>query len=139
MTTLMANLRHRVRAGLTDDRGSSPLEYAIVIPALLVLAVIAIQAGFLYHARNVAQAAAQQGADAARAYAATPADGRERALDFMSRAAGDRLLTGREVTVTSTGSQVTVAVTATPMSLLPDGWVRFTVRSSGPVEEFTTN
>lgn len=127
----------RARAGISSDQGNSPLVQAMVVPAVLVLALLAIQTAFLFHARTVAQAAAQQGVDAARAYGASPADGQARALDFMSRAASDGLLTDRQVAVTGSGNLVTVSVTATPMSLLPSSWVRFTVRSSGPAEEFT--
>ena len=48
--------------------GSVSLEIAILAPALLLLVFSIVQGGLWFHARNLAQAAAQEGAAAGAAY-----------------------------------------------------------------------
>lgn len=128
---------HRWRAWLGDDRGSSPLELAIVAPGVLLLILGAIQACLIWHANDLALAAAQQGVDAARAYDAAPEAGTARATTFLDQAARD-FLGNRQITVTTNGAQVAVTVRAEPLSLLPDRWFTVNQTATGPQEVITT-
>lgn len=135
MSTIRAAV-HRWRTPLADDRGSSPLELAIVMPAVLLLIVGAIQGCLIWHANGLALAAAQQGVDAARAYDAAPEAGTARAAAFLDQAAVD-FLDQRQVTITGDGTQVAVTVRAEPLSLLPGRWFPVTQTATGPREIIT--
>ena len=67
----MAMHRANRRTGTEPDRGSSTLEIAILGPALLLLIFGVVQAALWFYARNLALAAVQEGADAARGYQAS--------------------------------------------------------------------
>ena len=105
-------------------------------PAVLLLVFGVLQACLVFHARSIALAAAQQGVDAARAYDAPAGSGTARAQTFAARAAGDSL-TGVTVSTSSDGTQVSVTVAGTAISLLPG--IRFNISqtSSGPRERVT--
>ncbi|HTD49543.1 MAG TPA: TadE/TadG family type IV pilus assembly protein, partial [Acidimicrobiia bacterium] len=70
-----------------DERGDETIEAVLVTPVLLLLIMVVIQFGLWYHASHVAEAAAQQGAAAARVETGTAADGRASAQQFMADAA----------------------------------------------------
>jgi Flp pilus assembly protein TadG len=126
----------RRRARWRDDRGSAPIELAIVAPAVLLLVLGVIQACLVFHARNLALAAAQQGTDAARAYDAPPGAGPTRARSFLDQAAGDSL-TAVTISTGADAGQVSVTVTGTAISLIPGMAFHVTQTSSGPREVVT--
>ncbi len=68
------------------DRGTAPVEFAIVASAVLALTFLVIQVGLVLYARTIALAAASQGANAARGYGATDAAGHARATTFIDQA-----------------------------------------------------
>ena len=120
------------------DTGSATVEIAILFPVLLAVIVAIVQYGLWFHARSLALAAAQEGVTAARAYAADPAIGPDRAREFL-QAHGSDTLTDITATATSPGAgQVGVEVTGRSLSLLPGvpGPV-VTQSAEGPVERFT--
>ncbi len=84
--------------------GSASLEIAILAPALLLLVFAIVQGGLWFHARNLAQAAAQEGATAGAAYTSTTGAAVARARAFLAEQAGDSL-TG--ATVSTSGSTPT--------------------------------
>ena len=94
-----------------DERGDETIEAVLVTPVLLLLIMVVIQFGLWYHASHVAEAAAQQGASVARVEAATAADGRTSAQQFMadcrSRARRSRHRHRRPVTANSPESPST--------------------------------
>ena len=61
------------------DAGSSSVELVVLFPALMALIFITVQAGLYFYARNVALAAAQEGARAAAARGATSTEGADAA------------------------------------------------------------
>lgn len=73
------------------ERGSATLEIAILGPALLLLVFAVVQVALWAYARNLALAAAQEGASAAAAYGARPGDGPARARAFLQDAGGDSI------------------------------------------------
>lgn len=97
------------------------LEAALTLPVILTLFLAVIHYALLWHARNVAEAAAQTGLHAARAYQATPDTGRSAARTYLRQVA-PRLLPDAAVSVTQTATTVSVTVTAcarAPLSFLP--------------------
>jgi Flp pilus assembly protein TadG len=129
--------RRWIRLRADDDWGFSTLEAVIVIPVAVFLMLIVVQFAMLWHARHVAQAAAQDGLRAARSYHATGADGKTEADAYLSKIA-PRLLSGARVTVDRGANTVTVYVRAEVSSLVP--FASFTVSESaaGPVEKYQT-
>jgi Flp pilus assembly protein TadG len=119
------------------DRGSSPVELAILAPAILLALFASIQTAAVFMARSVALSAAQEATTAERAYDAADGAGQARGEQFLARA-GD-WLRGGQVTVARTGTQVTTTVTGSAISLVPG--FTFTVRQTahGEVERFTTD
>ena len=134
------SIRARRRALSRDcrDTGSATVEIAILFPVLLAVIVAIVQYGLWFHARSLALAAAQEGVTAARAYAADPAIGPDRAREFL-QAHGSDTLTDITATATSPGAgQVGVEVTGRSLSLLPGvPGPAVTQSAEGPVERFT--
>ena len=120
------------------DTGSATVEVAILFPVLLAVIVAIVQYGLWFHARSLALAAAQEGVTAARAYAADPVIGPDRAREFL-QAHGSDPLTDVTATATSPGAgQVGVEVTGRSLSLLPGvPGPAVTQSAEGPVERFT--
>ena len=116
------------------------LEIAILAPALLLLVFSIVQGGLWFHARNLAQAAAQEGAAAGAAYNATTAAAVARARSFLTEHAGDSL-TGTSVTAAGTTTAfVRIEVSGRALSVLPGvPGIEVTATAVGPVERFTTD
>lgn len=53
--------QHGARSRLRDDRGVSAVEFSVVVPIVLLLIFLTIQAGFWMFGRNSAQHAAREG------------------------------------------------------------------------------
>ncbi|MEE6258186.1 TadE/TadG family type IV pilus assembly protein [Plantactinospora sonchi] len=125
--------------GSDRERGATPVELAVLMPAILVLLLSSIQAAAWFLARSTALNAAQEAVSAQRVYQAQPGVGEERALDFLDRA-GD-WLTGWEVTVSvpePDDTQVSATVTGTPLRVVPlISLPAISETASGPVERFT--
>jgi Flp pilus assembly protein TadG len=117
------------------DRGSLTLEYALLAPTVLMMLFLCIQVALFSYARSVALTAAQEGANAQRAYGAQAGDGKARATEVLNRQ-GDTL-SGWKVTVTTNGNQIQVTVTGRSLSLFP-GFSGYHISQSagGPVERF---
>lgn len=118
------------------EDGSVSLELAVVFPAVLLLILAAVQAGLLFHARHLAQAAAQEGLRAARQYDGNPSAGQQAANSLLARSAGD-LLAGRHIQVSRSAEQADVRITGHALSLLPGITLTVSANAAGPVERFT--
>jgi TadE-like protein len=119
------------------DRGSASIEFAITAVAVMAIIFAAIQAACWFWARSIALAAAQEGADAQRAYNAAPGAGQAKANAFIT-STGDGL-TGATVTVTSDGQNVQVRVSGHCLSVIPGfcNAVRVNATVHGTVERVT--
>lgn len=106
-----------------------------VFPAFLLIVLLIVQAALVWHARNIAEAAAQEGLRTARVYGGTSDAGHARAQSFLAQAAGD-LLTNTSVTVERTGEQASVQVSGRTLSLVPGLRPRVDAVAAGPVERF---
>lgn len=105
---------------MTRDRGATPVELAVVMPAILVLFFVSLQAAAWFLARTTALNAAQEAVNAQRAYEAGPGVGAERAEKFLDRA-GDWLVDS-EVNVGTVGpgdTEVSATVTGSAIRIVP--------------------
>ena len=119
-----------------DERGSMSLaQVVITAPALLFLLMLIVQFGLMFHARNVAEQAAQEGAAAARSFDGTAEQGRVDALQLLA-AVGDGTLMRREVQVRRTSTTATVTVTGTVVAVVPGLALTVTESAAGPVETY---
>jgi hypothetical protein len=71
-----------------NERGNVSLELALVAPALMLLVLGVLQFGLWYHAQNVVETAALEGARLAAAEDGTAAAGRSRAIDVLGGGLG---------------------------------------------------
>jgi Flp pilus assembly protein TadG len=132
-------VRERVRRlRSTGDRGFLTLEIVIVIPVALTLTLLVVQYVMLWHARHVAEAAAQNGLRVARGYLSSAAAGQSSATEYLNATAG-HLLSCDAQCVHATRDLVTATVTvhATVKSVVPFGHFSVTEHATGPVERFT--
>ena len=131
--------QHRPRH-MPGDGGSASLEIAILGPVLLALVFAIVQGGLWFYARNLAMAAAQEGATAGAAYHAPTGAGPARARAFLNEQAADSLTS---TTVSSSGSTQTlvrIQVTGRSLSVLPGlPGLPVTQTAESPVERFTTD
>ncbi|MEV7268041.1 TadE family protein [Micromonospora aurantiaca] len=126
----------RGRAGWwRHDRGSSPVEFAVIALPMLLLTFAVLQTGLVYFAQSIALGAATQGVNAARGYQSTAAAGEARAASFLSTAGAG--LNDQQVVVTRTGSEVRVTVTGKAITVLPGVSWTISKTAHGPVERPT--
>lgn len=117
-----------------DERGEIA-QAVLVFPALLFVIMLIIQFTLYAHATSVAEAAAQDGAAAARRADGTQAAAVAAANDSLA-SLGPRMLTAKSVTATRTATQATVTVTGKVVSLVPGLGLKVRETASGPVERY---
>jgi Flp pilus assembly protein TadG len=119
----------RRRAG---DRGATVLAVAITFPAVLVVLMLAVQAGLYWHAHQRADAAATRAAAAAARSGGTTTDGHQAANAFLAGAP----LNNATVTVTVDDIAATADVTGTAPGLVPGVVWQVQATAEAPVERF---
>ncbi len=111
-----------VRCALSDDAGSSPVEFVLVGTLLTVLTLAVIQLGLAVYVRNVVHDAAVEGAFHAALADTTLGDGADRTRLIVSRAVGEAYASDISVAETAVGGapavQVTVRTTLPLLGLL---------------------
>lgn len=127
--------RIRWRPRSLGDRGSSPVEFAIVAAPMLLLGFGGFQVGVVYYANSIALAAATQGVNVERGYNAPPGSGADHADDFLGAAGAG--LTNPDVTVSRTATEVRITVTGTSISLLPGLTFPVSRTAHGSIERVT--
>ncbi|MDT9594884.1 pilus assembly protein [Nocardioides zeae] len=105
------------------------------MPLLILLTMLIVQTGLVFHARAVAENAAQEGASAARQYDGTVAAATERTHRYLDEL-GPEMLSDRSVQVTRTPASVEVTVTGDVVSLVPFVDIGVAETASGPVERY---
>ncbi len=134
ITRLCTHLRTR----FSGDRGSTSLQLVIVFPAVLALIFGGVQTALYFYARNVAIAAAQEGARAAGAQNGSTGAGTAAAADFIARAGGPDALPASSVSGNRSGTTATVTVRGRSLSLVPGyAGIDITQSASVPVERIT--
>jgi Flp pilus assembly protein TadG len=92
---------------LGGERGQSMVEFALALPVLLLILIGVVQFALVYHARDVASTAVQEGARLAAAEGRTPAEGAARAHEVLESGLGPSA-GGFAVTAQSTGETMVV-------------------------------
>lgn len=119
------------------ERGSSAVELVIAVPVLLLLIFGIIQFTIVWHAEQVAQAAASQALAAARIQGGSEAAGQAQAQQILDQVAAGSLPT-RTVSVQRGAEQVQVEVAGTAESILPFITLHVHAEAVGPVERTTS-
>ena len=126
----------RPQRRLHGDDGTATTELVIATPLLLLLLLVSVQVGLWFHARQIVDAAAQEGARAARAVGAADGDGYRHATDTLHQL-GPGSVTDPTVTVTRTAGHVTVTVTGTSPPVIPGVALPVSATTRSPIEELT--
>ncbi|MGH9244751.1 MAG: TadE/TadG family type IV pilus assembly protein [Acidimicrobiales bacterium] len=121
------------------DAGAATTEMAIITPALLLMITALVQFGLWYHAKNLVNAASQEGARAYRIEGGTFGDARRVADAFLDRT-NHGVLNGVEITaggIPGDADNVGVEVFGRVISVMPiDLNLEVIGSSSGPRERF---
>jgi Flp pilus assembly protein TadG len=120
---------------LGDEAGDATVEAVLAVPVLILLIMLVIQFGLYYHAAHTAEAAAQEGARAARAQGAAASDGQRRAEEFMVDAA-PTLVSNVRVVVTRDADTAQIEVRGTVHSIVPGLTFSVHADAESPVERF---
>ena len=107
----MRAVRSRLLASLSDDRGSSPVEFVLVGTMLTLLTLGVLQLGLSIYVRNVVHDAAVEGAFHAALADTSLQDGARRTSEIISRTVGAEYAAAIDVRERQTGGHVTVEVT----------------------------
>jgi Flp pilus assembly protein TadG len=118
-----------------DDEGSVLAEFAVVLPALMLLLLGVFQFAAWYLASEVALGAAQEAARAARVEGGSAGDGEQAAWRFIDQANGGHLV-GPRVIVNRGANAVRVEVDGRAQSLLPGLVLGVRESAAGEVERF---
>ena len=124
------------------ERGASVVELALIMPVALVVILLAVQFTLVFHGRQVADAAAREGARVARAAGADAPNWKQaaekRARDIVSKI-GPQMLQRVAVEAFQRGGERGVTVRGDAVAAVPlVGDMSFTVTatSRGPIECF---
>ena len=117
------------------DAGAATTEVVLVTPVLLLLVMFVIQFGLWYHAQHVAQAAADEGARAAKVENANEEDGIASANAFLDQSSRS-LIGARSVQATRSSEVVTVTVSGQVASVVPGLDLTVSAKATDPVERF---
>lgn len=116
-----------------SDRGSASVELVLATPLLVLLLMAAVQFAIWQHASHMAQAAANEGVQTARAYGGSAAAGKADTTALLNELSGS-VLHDTTVTVTRTATSATVTVTGRAESVIPGLSFPVTVTVTAPVE-----
>ncbi|QGN34570.1 TadE family protein [Microlunatus sp. Gsoil 973] len=118
-----------------SERGlTNSLQFAVIVPALMLATFGLIQAGLWLHARNVAAEAVTAAADVARDYDGD-ADAARRAANRIAATGG---LTDVHLTVSKAPTSVSVTMVARPPVIFDLGLGRISESATAPLERVTT-
>lgn len=120
------------------DRGSAPIELAILGPLIIILLFGGVQVAALHSARAAALTAAQAAVTVERQHDAEPGDGQPYAEAFLAEV-GD-WLSDTEVSEPSySDDEVTYVVTGQALTLVPGVDWHVQQSATGRLEQFTTD
>ncbi|WP_283138549.1 TadE/TadG family type IV pilus assembly protein [Rhizohabitans arisaemae] len=125
-----------------DDRGVTAVELAMLMPVVLAVILLIVQVTLWFHGRQVADAAAREGARIARSAGVEAEGWQEGAVARAERiiqAVGPELLRNAEIRTWENGDQRGVEITGSAVQvipLLPELTFTISSRFGGPVECF---
>lgn len=108
----------RLRAAVTGEEGSVSAELVVATPLLLLLLLVAVQAGVWWHATHIAESVVAHALAAARVQDGSAASGERSGRLVIAQLAGN-LLTDPQVVVTRGPAAANVEVTGSAMSVIP--------------------
>ena len=117
-------------ASTRNEKGAAVVDFALVMPVLLVVFLLVFQLGLALHVRNTLLACATEGARAGARMEATPEDGVARTAELISGALSPNYASDITATTTSVGGVAVVEVT---VRVLGADKVEVTVRAPIPV------
>jgi Flp pilus assembly protein TadG len=116
------------------DRGEVGLQVVLLTPVLLLLVLVVVQAALWYHAAQIADNAAGDGASTAARRGASAALGSAAAADFVADAGGQLV----EARVSADGTTMVATATVHVPHVIP-GWPdTVTRRAMAPIERLTS-
>jgi len=127
--------RHQHRRWHPGQDGSATVEVVLATPLLLLLLLAIMQFALWQHAVHVADAAAQEGATAARLHGGTAAAGAARTRQFLAQLS-PTILVHPQVSVHRDADTARVEVTGQALLLIPGLHLPVRVASQGSVERF---
>ena len=122
-----------MRQRLRDERGMSTVQVAILFPAVLIWLMLIVQYGLWWHAKQVANAAASEGVEAAQVDGASESDGESAAAEYLAEAGN---LDDITVTVDRQAEVVIVEVRGEAPQLVPGITWSVEARSTDTIERF---
>lgn len=137
--TGLTTARHR--ADRQADRGAAVIELAMLMPIVLAVVLLVVQMALWFHGRQVADAAAREGARIARAAGSSEGwqDSAEARAVQIVQAVGPELLKNAKAQAWEQGDQRGMEVTGSAVQvvpLLPELTFTITAHFGGPIECF---
>lgn len=117
------------------ERGASGVEFLVIMGVVVFAFLLMLQYGAKIYAERVAQAAAEEGAAAARRFDGSTAAGTARAHAYLDRLAGARL-GDAAISADRDAQAASVTVSGSAMTIIPFVSLRVSETSVGPVERF---
>ncbi len=124
-----------VRLRSRPERGSASTEAVLLTPVLLFVVMLVVQFGLWYHAQHVVQAAAREGARAARMEASSAGAGRMRAAEFLA-GAGPTIVRQPVVTASRDAERAVVSVRGRAVNVVPGFELPVGATATSQVERF---
>ena len=118
-----------------SDHGDASVEAVLVVPVLLFLIMVVVQAGLWFHGKQVVTAAAQEGVQAGRLDGANAATGEEQARRFVQRISPSIARTAT-VHASRDAERTSVVVTGTVQPVLPGVSLTVVGHAEAPTERF---
>ena len=115
-----------------DDVGSSVVEVAVLLPLMLGLLMMVVQAGLWFHVRAVMTTAANKGVDATRVDGGSAEQGEEAVADFLGNT---EALDDVQIEVERGSDTARVEVSGEVVSLLFGVPLPITVEVAAPIED----
>ncbi|NLC98535.1 MAG: pilus assembly protein [Actinomycetales bacterium] len=127
--TGLGRLRHN------EAGAASVTQLIIALPVLLVTMALSVQAALFFHARQIADQAAQEGVSIARSYEGTAIAGHDRATNFLTQVGGGTI-EAHNVTASRTATTASVTITGSVVSVIPGVSLKLNQKATAPVERF---
>lgn len=118
---------------LRGEEGLTSTALAVLMPALLVWIMLAVQYGLWFHAKQVAGAAAAEAVTAAKVPSGTSDDGHRAAASFLTQAGN---LDELRITVERDALVASAEIAGTAPRLVPGIRWSVTASAESPVERF---
>ena len=118
-----------------SQRGEAAVETVLVVPIVLFLILLVLQAGLWFHGSQLVEAAAQEGMQAGRVETGTVSAAEERAKQFVTSLSPSIAAT-TEVHASRTASTTRVEVAAQVQQVVPGLRLAVSGVAEGPTERF---